>query len=99
MAISMKSLYDWYRAMLRNPKYRWWIVLGSLVYLVSPLDLSPDILPIAGQIDDIAVLTLLLAEVSQIALDYFRQRRGVEVAAQPGADVPTVDVNAVAADD
>jgi uncharacterized membrane protein YkvA (DUF1232 family) len=29
---------------------------GTLLYLVSPIDVVPDWLPIAGQVDDIAVL-------------------------------------------
>jgi len=99
MTISMKSIYDWYRGLIRNPKYRWWIILGSLVYLISPLDLSPDVLPIAGQIDDIAILTLLLAEVSQMAIEFFQHRRSADVASSAEPGTQTVDVNAVPADE
>lgn len=36
-----------------------WIVVAALVYLISPLDLVPDLLvPLLGQLDDIAVLWL-----------------------------------------
>ena len=34
------------------------IIIGSLGYLISPLDLIPDIIPIVGYMDDIAVLML-----------------------------------------
>jgi uncharacterized membrane protein YkvA (DUF1232 family) len=35
------------------------IVIGALVYLISPLDLLPDLaLPFLGQLDDVAVLWL-----------------------------------------
>ncbi|RMF26562.1 MAG: DUF1232 domain-containing protein, partial [Cyanobacteria bacterium J083] len=47
MKISLKSIYQWYRNAIRHPKYRWWVILATLVYLISPLDLSPDIFPIA----------------------------------------------------
>ncbi|GAB4284827.1 MAG: hypothetical protein Fur0025_15900 [Oscillatoriaceae cyanobacterium] len=75
MSFNIQSLYEWYRRTLRHPKYRWWIILGTLVYLLSPIDISPDFLPIAGQIDDIALLTLLVAELSQIVVEQFKSRR------------------------
>ncbi len=99
MAVGMKSIYAWYRGLIRNPKYRWWIILGSLIYLLSPLDISPDVIPIVGQIDDLAILALMLSELSQLAIEGFRRRQGVEVASNPEPGTQTVDVNAVAADD
>ena len=46
MNFSIQSVYNWYRETLRNPKYRWWIILGTLAYLVSPIDIAPDFLPV-----------------------------------------------------
>ena len=37
----------------------------SLLYVVSPLDFLPDLLPILGQIDDIAVIGICLLLVEQ----------------------------------
>jgi uncharacterized membrane protein YkvA (DUF1232 family) len=67
MNFSIQSIYNWYRNLLRNPKYRWWVVAGSLIYLVSPIDISPDIFPVIGWLDDGIIISLLIAEVSQIA--------------------------------
>ena len=75
MSFNIQSLYEWYRRTLRHPKYRWWIILGTLVYLLSPIDISPDFLPIVGQVDDIALLTLLVAELSQIVVEQFKSRQ------------------------
>jgi uncharacterized membrane protein YkvA (DUF1232 family) len=72
------SFYNWYKATLRNTKYRWVLVLGTLIYLVSPLDISPDFLPIIGWVDDSLLATLLVTEMSQIALEYLNKRK------QPG---------------
>ncbi len=52
MKFPIQSLYGFYRNAVRNPRYRWWIVLGTLVYLLSPFDISPDFLPILGEVDD-----------------------------------------------
>lgn len=96
MNITPKSLYDWYRSTLRNPRYRWWVVLGTVVYLISPIDIAPDFIPIAGQIDDIMVLTLLLSEVTQMVLDFAKQRKGdIATETTTNTSQDAVDVNAV----
>jgi len=102
MKFSIQSLYTWYRDTLRNPKYRWWIIIGTFVYLLSPIDISPDFIPIAGQLDDVVVLTLLVSEVSQMLIDYAKIRKGSTVSdyATPTENTSTktnhtVDVEAV----
>lgn len=75
----MKRLFgapfvNWFRGLLRNSKYRWVIILGSLFYLVSPLDISPDVFPVIGWIDDGLLATLVLTELTQIAVDNRRNR-------------------------
>jgi uncharacterized membrane protein YkvA (DUF1232 family) len=67
MNFNIQSLQNWYRGLLQNPKYRWWVVAASLVYLVSPIDLVPDFLPFAGLIDDTLLISLLVTEVAQVA--------------------------------
>lgn len=39
------------------------IILGALGYLISPLDVIPDAIPIAGLSDDLAVLIYVLHKV------------------------------------
>jgi uncharacterized membrane protein YkvA (DUF1232 family) len=100
MKFSIQSLYTWYRNLLRNPKYRWWVVLGTLVYLVSPIDIAPDFIPIVGQIDDVFLLTLLVSEVSGLVIEGWKARKGnvgTEVADTEGSTSTgsTVDVDAV----
>ena len=91
-----KSIYNWYRNTLRNPKYRWWMILGSILYILSPIDISPDFIPIIGQIDDVVILTLLVSEVSQLLIDTAKARKG-EVAESytDNTTEKTVDVDAV----
>ncbi len=91
-----QSIYSWYRNTLRNPKYRWWMILGSLLYVFSPFDISPDFIPILGQIDDVVILTLLVSEVSQLLIDTAKSRKG-EAVVSDTSNTPekTVDVDAV----
>ena len=62
-------IYAALRNIIRNPKYRWWAIAGSLVYLLSPFDFAPDALPIVGWIDDGLLATIVVTEVSQILSD------------------------------
>jgi uncharacterized membrane protein YkvA (DUF1232 family) len=55
---------------LANPKYRWWVIAGTLVYLLSPFDIAPNFIPFIGQIDDAIVVTLLATELSQVLRDW-----------------------------
>jgi uncharacterized membrane protein YkvA (DUF1232 family) len=67
MNFNIHSLHNWYRSLLQNPKYRWWVVAASIAYLVSPIDLVPDFLPFAGLVDDTLIISLLVSEVAQVA--------------------------------
>ncbi|MGV0027526.1 YkvA family protein [Phormidesmis priestleyi] len=75
MKFFTQPLYAWYRSTIRNSKYRWLIILGSLVYLLSPLNILTDALPIVGWIDDGLIATLLVTEVSQILLEQLKTRK------------------------
>lgn len=96
---SIQAVYNWYRNTIRNPKYRWWLVLGTVLYLVSPIDIAPDFIPVIGQLDDIMLLTLLVSEVSQLLIDKAKARKG-ETVASTASDASksgetTVDVDSV----
>lgn len=76
MNFSIQSLYTWYQNLLRNPKYRWWVIIGTLAYLISPIDIAPDFIPIVGQIDDLFILGLLVTEVSGLVIEGWKARKG-----------------------
>ncbi len=80
--IPMKSLvdlfYTWYSSQVRHPKYRWFMIIGTLFYLFSPLDISSDFLPILGWIDDGIVLTLLTTELSRLVMEQRKNRQEIE---------------------
>ncbi len=76
MNFSIQAVYNWYRGLLRNPKYRWWVILGTAFYFISPIDIAPDFLPIVGELDDVFLLTLLVSEVSQMLIEGVKSRKG-----------------------
>jgi uncharacterized membrane protein YkvA (DUF1232 family) len=94
-----KTIIDWYRQLVRNSKYRWVVLLGTLLYIVSPIDISPDMFPIVGWIDDGLIATIAITEVTQILLD---RKRNMRAATQQKmatnstqADATVVDVESV----
>ena len=100
MNFSIQAIYNWYRDLLRNPKYRWWVVAGSLLYLVSPIDISPDVFPIIGWLDDGIIISLLIAEVSQIAKEKLQSQnnRADKATSTTTVEDTPVDVQAVQVD-
>ncbi len=96
MNFSLSSLYEWYRSAIRHPKYRWWVMLGTAIYLVSPIDVIPDIFPIVGQIDDVMLAGLLFTELSQMAIAKLqnRQEKNSVATDNVGSETNVVDVDA-----
>ena len=98
MNFSIQSVYNWYRDLLRNPKYRWWVIGASVVYIVSPIDISPDVFPIVGWLDDGIVISLLVAEVAQMAKEKLQANSVRAAKATENVSEKTVDVNSVQVD-
>ncbi len=109
MKFSIQALYGWYRDLIRNPKYRWWVILGTALYFISPFDIAPDFIPIIGELDDAFLLTLLVSEVSQLVIEGYKARKGnTEVSdstnttttpnSQSNTQAKTIDVDAVSVD-
>ena len=63
VAAAMPEQIALVRRLLIDPRVRWrhrlvlWALLG---YLVSPIDLVPDFIPVLGHLDDVLVAALVL---------------------------------------
>jgi len=89
----VQSFYDWYQKTIKHPKYRWVLVAGTLLYLISPIDISPDFIPIVGWIDDAVVASFLVAELSQIFLQMLTSKQARKSPEHFDTAHTTVDVN------
>ncbi len=94
----MRYLFQGYRRLLTHPQYGIWVFFGSLLYLISPIDISPDLIPLVGQIDDVALIVLMVSAASQWLSQQFLSGQTSE--SQPSDDeaAETVDVKAVEVD-
>ncbi|WP_434803002.1 YkvA family protein [Neisseria montereyensis] len=57
-----------------TPKRSKMIILGALIYFFSPIDSIPDLLGPLGFSDDIAVITLVYAQMKSHLTDEIRER-------------------------
>ncbi|MEA5497585.1 YkvA family protein [Limnoraphis robusta] len=92
----VQSFYNWYSHTLRNTKYRWVLILGTLLYLLSPIDIAPDFIPIIGWIDDGIVATLFVTEISQLLLE--RLKSSPNKASTEVAEAQVVDAEKTVVD-
>lgn len=100
MNFSPAAIYAWYRRTIRHPKWRWWLVAATVLYLATPVDLLPDFLLPIGVIDDVAIAGLLIAELSQVGMEYLKNRQVNQPPTAPAATDEaenTVDVDATQA--
>ena len=48
------------------------VALAAVIYFVSPIDLIPDVIPVAGYVDDAAVVGVVIASLTN-DLEHFRE--------------------------
>ncbi|MEZ4669567.1 MAG: YkvA family protein [Anaerolineae bacterium] len=72
--------------LMRDPRVPLWtkaIPIITLGYILSPLDLIPDVLPIIGQIDDLGVLLAGLRLFEAFIPEDIVQQHRLELAGKP----------------
>ena len=51
---------------VKDPKAPWGgkaIAIGALIYMISTIDAVPDIIPVAGLLDDVAIILAVIAKL------------------------------------
>jgi uncharacterized membrane protein YkvA (DUF1232 family) len=59
--------------LVKDPTAAWpqkALAIGSLIYLVSPIDAVPDLIPVVGLLDDAGVLTAAVAAIGSAISKY-----------------------------
>ena len=51
------------------------IVVGALIYFISPIDAIPDIAPLVGYLDDLGVITAVLKFLGHELIPYYEYRK------------------------
>lgn len=69
-AKDIKALFNY----LIDPSVAWYrksIVVGALIYFISPIDAIPDIAPLIGYLDDLGVITAVLKYMGSELIPYY----------------------------
>lgn len=72
-AKDIKALYNY----MTDPYVAWYrksIVVGALVYFITPIDAVPDIAPLIGYLDDLGVITAVLKYLGSELIPYYHRR-------------------------
>lgn len=79
--------------MLRHPRTPWpaRIILGlAVAYLLSPIDLIPDFIPVLGQLDDLLIVPgLFTLALKLIPKEVVAECREKVKSQQPESNLPT----------
>ena len=87
---SFALIRDWFNGSYDKVPARMIVSLaGALIYLVSPLDLIPDWVPMAGLVDDAAMLAFVF-QLSKVDLNAYRKWKRSQQADED--DDPDVDM-------
>ncbi|RXP63501.1 DUF1232 domain-containing protein [Lutibacter sp. HS1-25] len=60
---------------IRDPKGAWCnkaIAIGALLYVISPIDAIPDMIPVFGLIDDASVIEAAVTSLSVVLVKYYK---------------------------
>lgn len=88
---SFALIRDWFNGSYDKVPTRMIVSLaGALIYLVSPLDLIPDWVPMAGFVDDAAILAFVF-QLSKVDLNAYREWKRRQQADDEEDDSPTED--------
>ncbi len=69
-AKDVKALYRYMRD-TEVPWYRKSIVIGALIYFISPIDTIPDLVPLVGYLDDLGVIMAVLKFMGSELIPYY----------------------------
>lgn len=72
--ILIKMLKDSINGKYNLPTWAIATITGAIIYVISPIDAVPDILPIVGWTDDSAVVATVVATLGKLISDYKNKR-------------------------
>ena len=71
-AKDIKALYNY----MKDPSVPWYrksIVVGALIYFISPIDAVPDLAPLVGYLDDLGVIMAVLKFMGSELIPYYEK--------------------------
>jgi uncharacterized membrane protein YkvA (DUF1232 family) len=78
--------------MIKDPNADWKakaVAVGALIYLISPVDAVPDIIPVVGLSDDVAVILTAISVLSLQLKEYISENQRENAELQKGIIIET----------
>jgi len=69
-AKDIKALYRY----MKDKSVSWYrksIVIGALIYFITPIDAIPDLAPLIGYLDDLGVITAVIKFLGHELMQYY----------------------------
>lgn len=57
------------------PKWAIPVIIGTVIYVISPIDAVPDFIPVAGWLDDGAVVTAAVKGLEEVIKAYIKYKK------------------------
>lgn len=76
----IKDLFEAFFGLLRDPDARWdhkVLSAVAILYLVAPIDLIPDVIPVIGYLDDLFIFMLIAAQIGSALIAYSLKKGGI----------------------
>lgn len=71
-AKDIKALYNYFLD-ANVSWYRKTIIVGALIYFITPIDAVPDLAPLFGYLDDLGVITAVLKFLGSELIPYYKK--------------------------
>lgn len=71
-AKDIRALYNYFRD-ADVSWYRKAIIVGALIYFITPIDAVPDLAPLFGYLDDLGVITAVLKFLGSELIPYYKK--------------------------
>ncbi|RZF62236.1 YkvA family protein [Sphingobacterium corticibacterium] len=59
------------------------IIVATVVYVISPLDAIPDVIPVVGWVDDVAIISYALSKLKSEVIKYQKWVASMETGIDP----------------
>lgn len=61
---------DTFSGKYKMNKWNMSVIIGTIVYVISPLDAIPDIIPVLGWVDDVTIIGYAISKLSEEIAKY-----------------------------
>lgn len=66
----LKIIKSYFKGEFNIPKSELLLIIGAIVYVATPIDALPDVIPVVGYVDDISVVAFVIKKIKNLINQY-----------------------------